>query len=182
MDIHRFVPLALAIAGFAAIGVGVYQGLVHVAPGYEGTIMSGWDGSLNHEEVLLVQLGALSVGSVVAGLRWKRLSHLSFVMGGIVLFYAVRAVFNLVQSPRPLYREFPVQGAGFDGDTVMLVLGAEPFLLAAGGLFLMAAGLASFTSRLYPGGGVVAILRPSRVSTEAVASVSSGPTRFALIV
>jgi hypothetical protein len=162
MNYHRFVPLVLAIAGFAAICIGVYQGLVHVAPGYEGTIMSGWDGSLNHEEVLLVQLGALGVGSVVAGLRWKRLSSISVVMGGIVLFYAVRAVFTLVQSPRPLYREFSVQGAGFEGDTVMFVLGAEPFLLAAGGLLLVGAGLAPFTSRLFNQGGEVATVRPSR--------------------
>ena len=162
MDSHRFVPLALAIAGFAAIGIGVYQGLVHVAPGYEGTIMSGWDGSLNHEEVLLVQLGALGVGSVVAGIRWKRLSSLSFVMGGLVLFYAVRAVLNLFQSSRPLYRDFSMQGAGFEGDTVMFVLGAEPFLLAAGGLLLTVAGLAPFTSRFFNEGGEVATLRPSR--------------------
>ena len=141
METHRLVPLAMAVAGFAAIGIGVYQGLVHVAPGYEGTIMSGWDGSLNHEEVLLVQLGALGVGSVAAGLRRKRLSIVSVVMGSIVLFYAFRAVFNLFQSSRPLYREFSVQGAGFEGDTVMFVLGAEPFLLAAGGLLLVGAGI-----------------------------------------
>ena len=162
MNYHRFVPLVLAIAGFAAIGIGVYQGLVHVAPGYEGTIMSGWDGSLNHEEVLLVQLGALGVGSVIAGLRWKRLSSISAVMGGIVLFYAIRAVFTLVQSPRPLYREVSVQGAGFEGETIMFVLGAEPFLLAAGGLLLVGAGLAPFTSRLFTRGGEVATVRPSR--------------------
>ncbi|MFC7228700.1 hypothetical protein N0B31_14915 [Salinirubellus salinus] len=163
MEHGRLVPVAMAILGFAAIGIGVYQGLVHVAPGYEGTIMSGWDGSLSHEEVLLVQLGALGVGSVVAGLRWKRLSSLSFVMGSIVLFYAVRAVFNLFQSPRPLYREFSVQGAGFEGDTVMLVLGAEPFLLAAGGLLLIGAGLAPFTSRLSKRGSEGATPRPSRI-------------------
>lgn len=145
----------MVIAGFAAIGIGVYQGYIHVAPAYEGTIMSGWDGSLNHEEVLLVQLGALGVGSVVAGLRWKRLSILSFVMGGIVLFYAVRAVFN---PPMPLYREVTV---GFEGETVKFVLGAEPFLLAAGGLLLMGAGIAPFTSRLFKRGGEETTPRPS---------------------
>lgn len=162
MEYQRFVPLAMAIAGFTAIGIGVYQGLVHVAPGYEGTIMSGWDGSLSHEEVLLVQLGALGVGSVVVGLRWKRLSSLSFVMGSIVLFYAVRAVFNLFQSSKPLYREFSMHGAGFEGDTVMFVLGAEPFLLAAGGLLLIGAGLVPFTSRLYKRSGEGTTPRPSR--------------------
>jgi hypothetical protein len=124
--------------------------------------MSGWDGSLNHEELLLVQLGALGVGSVVAGLRWKRLSGLSFVMGGIVLFYAVRAVLNLFQSTRPLYREFSMQGAGFEGDTVMFILGAEPFLLVAGGLLLIGAGLAPFTSRLVKQGGEETTPQPSQ--------------------
>ena len=161
METRRFVPVAMAIAGFAAIGIGVYQGLVHVAPGYEGTIMSGWDGDLSHEEVLLVQLGALGVGSVIAGRRWKRLSILSVVVGGSVLFYAFRAVFDLVQSPRPLYREFPVQGAGFEGDTVMFVLGAEPFFLTAGGVLLMAAGITPFTSRIFERGGDEATPRPS---------------------
>jgi F0F1-type ATP synthase assembly protein I len=162
MESNRFVPLAMAIAGFAAISIGVFQGLVHVAPGYEGTIMSGWDGRLNHEEVLLVQLGALGVGSVVAGLRWKRVSGLSFVMGGVVLFYAGRAVVNLFQSSRPLYREFTMQGAGFEGETVMFVLGVEPFLLAAGGLLLIGAGLTPFTSRLFKRGGEETTPRPSR--------------------
>lgn len=163
MENHRFVPVAMAIAGFAAISIGVYQGLVHVAPGYEGTIVSGWGGSLNHEEVLLVQLGALGVGSVVAGLRWQRLSGLSVVVGSIVLFYAVRAVFNLFQSSRPLYREYTVQGAGFGGDAVMFVLGAEPFLLTAGGLLLIGSGLAPFTSRLVRRDSEEATPGPSRV-------------------
>lgn len=163
MKHHRFVPLAMAIVGFAAIGIGVYQGLVHVAPGYKGTITSGWDGSLSHEEVLLVQLGLLGVGSVVAGLRWKRLSSISVVMGSIVLFYAVRAVFDLFQSPRPLYQEFTMHGAGFEGDTVMFVLGAEPFLLAVGGLLLIGAGLAPFISQLYKRGSKETTPQPSRV-------------------
>jgi len=161
MERHRLVPVAMAVAGFAAIAIGVYQGLVHVAPGYEGTIVSGWGGSLNHEELLLVQVGALGVGSVVAGRRWERLSGLSAVTGGIVLFYAFRAVFHLVQSPRPLYREFAVQGGGFEGDTVAFVLGAEPFLLAVGGLLLLAAGIEPFTDRIPGRGGDEGTPRPS---------------------
>jgi len=162
VEYERLVPVVIAIAGLAAIGIGVYQGLVHVAPGYEGTITSGWGGSPGHEEVLLVQLGAVGVGGVVAGLRWKRLSGLSSVVGSVVLFYAVRAVFGLVRSPRPLYEEFSVRGGGFEGDTVMFVLGAEPFLLAAGGLLLVGAGLAPFTSRHSNRGGEEATARPSR--------------------
>jgi hypothetical protein len=74
-------------------------------------------------------------------------------MGSIVLFYAARAVFGLFQSPRPLYREFPVHAAGFVGETVMFVLGAEPFLLAVGGLLLMGAGIGGMKSRTPNGGG-----------------------------
>ena len=147
MEGRRLVPVMMAIAGCAAIGIGVYQGLVHVAPGYEGTITSGWDGSLSHEEVLLTQLGAVGLGGAVAALRWRRLSSVPCVMGSIVLLYAGRAVFGLVQSPRPLYREFPVHGAGFEGDTVVFVLGAEPFLLAAGGLLLAGAGVTGMRPR-----------------------------------
>ena len=58
---------------------------------------------------------------MIAALRWKRLSVVPTAVGGIVLFYAVRAVFNLFQSPKPLYREFSVEGAGFEGETVMFV-------------------------------------------------------------
>jgi len=158
----RAVRVAVAIAGFAAIGIGVYQELVHVAPGYEGTIVSGWGGDLSHEEVLLVQLGALGVGGVVAGLRWRRLSALSVATGGVVLFYATRAVFRLFQSPKPLYREAPMQGGGFEGESVMFVVGAEPFLLAVGALSLIVAGLAPFTSRLSRRGGEGATPQPSR--------------------
>ena len=133
----------MAVAGCAAIGIGVYQGLVHVAPGYEGTITSGWDGELSHEEVLLAQFGVVGVGGAVAAVRWKRLASVPFVMGGVVLFYTLRAMFGWFQSPgRPLYREFSPRAPGFEGETVVFILGAEPFLLAAGGLLLMGAGIA----------------------------------------
>lgn len=148
MENDRLVPVVMAIAGCAAIVIGVYQGLVHVAPGYEGTIMSGWGGDLNHEEVLLAQLGAVGVGGAVAGLRWKRLASVPFVIGGIVLFYALRAIFYRFRSPRrPLYREFSPQAPGFEGETVMFILGAEPFLLAGGGLLLIGAGIAGLKLR-----------------------------------
>jgi hypothetical protein len=148
MENSRLVPIGMAIAGCAAIVIGVYQGLVHVAPGYEGTIVSGWGGGLNHEEVLLVQLGVVGVGGAVAALRWKRLASVPFAVGGIVLFYALRAVFSAFQSPaRPLYREFSPRAPGFEGETVMLILGAEPFLLAGGGLVLMGAGVAGWKLR-----------------------------------
>jgi hypothetical protein len=142
----------LALAGFVAIGVGVHQGLVHVAPGYEGTITSGWGGPLSHEEVLLVQLGAVGVAGALAGTRWRQLSVVPLLTGCLVVGYAVRAVVSLFQSPRPPYREVTIDGAGFGGEAVLFVLGAEPFLLVAGGLLLVGAGVETSRTRLSAGG------------------------------
>lgn len=130
------LPVVLAVAGFAAIVVGIHQGLVHVAPGYEGVIMSGWGGKLNHEERLLARIGAVGVGGTVAILRWKRLSIIPIAAGGVVLFYALRAILQWAQNVT-LYTETATYG----GDPVLFILGAEPFLLIAGGLLLIGAGL-----------------------------------------
>ncbi|MFC7081977.1 hypothetical protein [Halorussus caseinilyticus] len=154
MENRGLVPVMMAVTGCAAVVVGVYQGLVHVAPGYEGTIVSGWGGDLSHQEVLLAQLGVVGVGGAVAALRWKRLASVPFAMGGIVLFYALRAVFDLFRSPgRPLYREFSPQAPGFEGETVVFVLGAEPFLLAGGALLLIGSGIAGSKLRTPAEGG-----------------------------
>lgn len=128
---------ALAVAGFAAIVIGIHQGLVHVAPGYDGTtIMTGWGGELNHEESLLATLAALGVGGTVGTLRWQRFAVVPVAMGGVVLFYAIRAIFHQVQNV-PLYSEIQTYG----GDRAMFILGAEPFLLIGGGLLLVGAGI-----------------------------------------
>lgn len=148
MKNDRLIPVVMAAAGFATIVVGIHQGLVHVAPGYEGTIMSGWDGELNHEELLLVQLGGVGIGGTVAALRWKRLASIPVVMGSIVLFYAFRAVLGQFRSSYPLYREYSLQPPGSQEYTVMIILGAEPFILVVGGLLLMGAGIAG--SKLEP--------------------------------
>lgn len=136
MRTKEVLPTVLAIGGFAAIVVGIHQGLVHVAPGYEGMIMSGWGGKLNHEERLLARVGAVGLGGTVAMLRWKRLSIMPIVAGGVVLFYSLRAVLQKVQSVT-LYSETATYG----GDPVVFILGAEPFLLIAGGVLLFGAGL-----------------------------------------
>lgn len=160
MDGHRLVPVVMAVVGFVTIVIGVYQGLVHVAPGYEGTITSGWDGTLSHEEVLLAQIGAVGVGGAVAGLRWKRLASIPVVAGSIVLFYTLRATFNWLWSPtRPLYREFSPQAPGFEGET-MLILGTEPFLLAVGGVLLIGSGIVRVKSRT-PGEESGEVIPPS---------------------
>mgnify|MGYP000191631765 CR=1 FL=1 len=162
MDDRRLLPVALAVVGCATVVAGVYQGLIHVAPGYEGTVVSGWGGELNHEELLLVRLGLLAVVGTVAARRWSYLAGVPILLGAVVVFYAVRAVYGLVRSPRPLYREVSIHGAGFGGDPVVFVLGAEPFLLAAGGLLLVGAGVAAAKLRT-PRGDGSADAAPARV-------------------
>ena len=147
----RLVPVVIAVTGFATIVFGIHQGLVHVAPGYEGTITSGWDGDFNHEEVLLVLVGGVGIGGAVAARRWKRLASIPVVMGGIVLFYVFRAVFGQFRSPHSLYREDTLHPPGSEEYTVMIVLGAEPFLLAVGGLLLVGAGIVALTLEPVPG-------------------------------
>lgn len=136
MGFRRLLPAGLAVAGVVAITIGISQGLVHVAPGYEGTITTGWGGELNHEERLFVQLGVLGVLGAAATLRWRRLAVVPAAMGAIVAFYAVRAVVNYVRNPG-LYTEVSRYG----GDPVVFVLGAEPVLLLLGGALLVAAGV-----------------------------------------
>jgi hypothetical protein len=87
----RAIPPVLALAGFVTIVVGVHQGLVHVAPGFEGTITTGWDGALSHEEVLLARLGLVGVVGAGAALRWRRLAVVPVATGAVVLFYALRS-------------------------------------------------------------------------------------------
>lgn len=136
MRTSTVLPVVLAVAGCATIVIGIHQGLVHVAPGYEGTITSGWGGELNHEERLLAVVGAVGIGGTVAAFRWKRLSVVPIAAGGVVLFYALRAVLHWAQNVT-LYAETTTYG----GDPVVFILGAEPFLLVTGGLFLVGAGL-----------------------------------------
>lgn len=135
MEHEQRIPVILAVAGFAAIVIGIYQGLIHVAPGYEGTIMTGWGGDLNHEERLLAGVGAVGTGGTVALFRWKRLAIVPVATGGVVLFYALRAILQTVQNVR-LYTETTM----YEDAPVVFILGAEPFLLIAGGLLLVGAG------------------------------------------
>jgi hypothetical protein len=154
----RATPAVLALAGFVTIVVGVHQGLVHVAPGYEGTITTGWDGELSHEEVLLARLGFVGVVGAVAAFRWRRLAVVPAATGVVVLFYAVRAVLHYARDPG-LYAAV----TAFGGESVRFVLGAEPFLLVAGGALLVAAGAVGWRARL--GGaddGASAAASPSR--------------------
>jgi hypothetical protein len=160
MDEERLVPTLMAVTGCVAIVIGLYQGLVHVAPGYEGTIASGWDGPLSHEEVLLGWLAVAGLGGALAARRWKRLAAVPIATGAVVLFYALRAVFIQFQQGVPLYREVTLSAGGFDGDTVVFVLGAEPFLLVAGAALLVASGVSTLRTRS-AGGANGDLLPPS---------------------
>jgi hypothetical protein len=131
----RPAPTTLALAGAAAIAVGVHQGLVHVAPGYGGSIVTGWGGPLSHEEVFLARLGLVGVVGAVAARRWRRLAVAPAATGLVVLFYTFRAVLHYALEPG-LYVEVTTHGT-----PTRLVLGAEPILLVGGGLLLVGAGV-----------------------------------------
>ena len=138
MGNNTVVPIALAIAGFGAIVVGIHQGVVHVAPGYQGTITTGGD-VLRRREWLLTGMGAAGLVGAAVSLQSKRLSVVPVVLGGVVLFEAVRTMVLKAQSlPYPLYTETTYV---LSGEPVMFIFGAQPFLLVAGGVLLVCAGL-----------------------------------------
>lgn len=134
------VPVVLAVAGFAAVVVGIHQGVVHVAPGYQGTINSGGGEVFDRRGWLLAGMGAAGIVGAAVSLRRKRLSVVPVAVGGGVLFEAFRTMILLALSlPYPLYTETTYRRSG---DPVMFVFGAEPFLLVAGGILLVGAGFA----------------------------------------
>ncbi|QLG61897.1 hypothetical protein [Halorarum salinum] len=137
-------PVVLAIAGFAAIVVGIHQGVLHVAPGYQGTINAGGEVP-GRREWLLAGMGIIGiVGAAVAPWR-KRLSVVPVAVGGIVLFEAFRTMFVAANGLRyPLYTETTYP---FSGEPIMFIFGAEPFLLVAGGGFLVGAGIVGLRGR-----------------------------------
>lgn len=155
---HRRSLFAVGAAalGFAAIAVGIYQELLHVASGYEGTIVTGWGRSLNHEEVLLARLGAVGVVGTITALRWRVVAVVPVAVGAVVVFYPVRAVVSHARRTG-LYTEVPTVGGG----TTRFVLGAEPFLLAAGGMLLVVAGVLVWRSHATRTGNVDAPERSS---------------------
>ena len=136
MQHRRHLPVVLAGLGAVAIVVGIHQGLVHVAPGYEGRVVSGWGGPLNHEERHLAGVAILGVAGAAISLRSRWLAAVPALSGGVVLFYALRATLHYVRDPG-LYT--PVETYG--GETVRYIIGAEPALLVVGALLLAAAGV-----------------------------------------
>ncbi|QLG62117.1 hypothetical protein [Halorarum salinum] len=138
------VPVVLAIAGYAAIVVGIHQGVLHVAPGYQGTINAGGE-VLGRREWLLTGTGVIGIGGAAVSLRRKRLSIVPAAVGGAVLFEACRTMIIAARSlPYPLYTETTYR---FSGEPIMFVFGAEPFLLVAGGGLLVGAGIVGLRGR-----------------------------------
>ncbi|EMA01555.1 hypothetical protein [Haloferax denitrificans] len=138
MDRQRTLAVVMSVVGFGAVVAGIYQELLHVAPGYVGTITTGWGGRLNHEEYLLARLGGIGVVGALVALRWKYAAVLPVAVGGVEIGYALVAVSHYVREPG-LYTTVQT----FDG-TTRLVLGAEPFLLVAGGLLFLGAGFVAW--------------------------------------
>lgn len=132
----------LALAGFAAVALGVLQEGLHVAPGFEARIETGWGGPLNHEEILLRRIAAFGAAASLAAVRWRRIGAATAVSGIAVLYYPVRAIIEW-NSELPLY----TTGTTYDGRAIRFVLGAEPFLLLAGGALLVTAGVVSLGPR-----------------------------------
>lgn len=132
-------PIILSVAGFVTVVVGVHQGVFHVAPGYQGTINAGGE-ALGRREWLLAGVGAVGVVGAALSIRRKRLSVVPAVVGGIVLFEAFRTIIIAWNAlPYPLFTETTYRRSG---EPVMFILGAEPFMLMAGGVLLVGAGIA----------------------------------------
>lgn len=130
-------PVVLAIAGFAAIVIGMHQGVLHVAPGYQGTINAGGEVP-GLREWLLAGMGAVGIVGAAVSLRRKRLGVVPVAVGGVVLFEGVRTMVLAANGLRyPLYTETTYP---FSGEPIMFIFGAEPFLLIAGGGLLVVAG------------------------------------------
>ncbi|MFC5367067.1 hypothetical protein [Salinirubrum litoreum] len=137
-------PILLSVAGLVAVIVGVQQGVLHVAPGYQGTINASAE-AFDRRKWLLAGVGIAGVAGAVASLRRKRLSVVPVAAGAVVVFEAVRTIVLAATGlPYPLFTETTYRRSG---DPVMFVLGAEPFLLVAGGCLFVAAGVAGLRRR-----------------------------------
>ncbi len=157
MDRRALRPAGVAVAGTLAVVIGIHAELLHVRPTASGTIETGWGGSLNHEETLLAGLSLLGTVGALAASRWRRVALLPQAVGGVVLFYALRAVGIYLSDPLlEVYTGLPV----LDGTTGRVVFGAEPYLLILGGLLLIAGGVLGFHGR--PGTGETRPQTPSR--------------------
>ncbi len=137
MDRRDLVAVGAACIGCTLIVVGVFQEFVHLAPGYEGMIVTEWGGGLLREERRLAQVSILGIVGTVAAVRWTYATAVPVAVGGVVLVVTLQAIRQYANYPG-LYREVPKIGGG----TNRYILGVEPVFLIAGALFLIGAGLA----------------------------------------
>lgn len=135
---HGLGPILLSMAGFVAVIVGVQQGVLHVAPGYQGTINASAE-AFGRRKWLLAGLCVVGVAGAVVSIRRKRLAVVPVAVGGVLVFEAVRTtVLAATGLPYPLFAETTYRRSG---EPVMFILGAEPFLLVAGGVLFVGAGI-----------------------------------------
>ena len=147
---HALGPVVIAVAGFAAIVVGIHQGVLHVAPGYQGVIDTGGE-ALDRRGWVLAGLGVAGIAGAAISVRRQRLAVLPVAVGGAVLVEAVRTIVLVASTlPYALYTETTYRSTG---EPVMFVLGAEPFLLVAGGVLLVGAGIVGLRGQRERNGG-----------------------------
>ncbi|WP_277555031.1 hypothetical protein [Halobaculum limi] len=139
VEAHSVGPILLSVVGLVAVIVGVQQGVLHVAPGYQGTINASEE-LFGRRKWLLTGAGAVGVVGAISSIRWKRLSVVPVAVGGIVFVEGLwTAILAATGLDYPLFTETTYRRSG---DPVMFILGAEPFLLVAGGVLLAGAGIA----------------------------------------
>lgn len=136
MERRALLSGGVAAAGVLVVLTGIHQELLLVRPAYEGTIMTGWDGPINHEERLLAQLSILALLGVSTAVRLRYGAVPPPVVGGVVLFYSLRAVNHHALDPG-LYTGVPFIGRS----TSRYVLGLEPYLLVGAGVLFVASGV-----------------------------------------
>ena len=135
----RRTELALSVAalGLLLVVVGLFQELAHI-PNSEAVIVTGWDRGLSHEEWFLAYVAGAGLLGAVAGLQWPRWAGIVPVLsGGTIAFFALRAASHYY-GPGPI------------------ALGLEPYLLVAGALCLIGAGVVGLTAPVGDGDDVVA--------------------------
>jgi hypothetical protein len=136
---YRYIAPGLALLGLLAVAVGVYQDLLRIVPAAAGTIETAWGRHLVRGEYLLLLWAVIGGVGAVAAVRYRLAAVVPVVMGSIVLLGTGNTVLRY-EREIGLYTPVPTPG----GDGAQHALGAEPFLLVAGALLLVAAGAAGW--------------------------------------
>lgn len=135
MDRRALLPTGLALAGLVVVLLGLHQELLTARAAGGPTVTTGWGRDLNHTERLLGALATVALPVAAVSVRVRRAGYLVQAVGATVLWFALTASVHWLGQPE-VYTGLPVAG----GTTGEFVLAAEPYLLLAGGLLLVAAG------------------------------------------